>query len=64
MNERRRKEERKVSVLGNSKIWLGEAKYLKCREVMGEAGRMAYGKLFGSQFCWFMNDRETEQSSA
>ena len=42
MNERRRKEERKVSVLGNSKILLGEAEYLKCREVMGEAGRDAW----------------------
>ena len=39
MNERRRKE-RKISVLGNSKILLGEAKYLKCREVMGEARRV------------------------
>lgn len=40
MNERRRKE-RKISVLGNSKILLGEAKYLKFREVMGEARRMS-----------------------
>ena len=39
MNERRRKE-RKISVLGNSKILLGEEKYLKCREVLGEAGRV------------------------
>lgn len=39
MNESRR-EERKMSVLGNIKILLGEAKFLKCREVMGEAGCM------------------------
>ena len=47
MNERRRKE-RKISVLGNSKILLGEAKYLTCREVMGEAGRMVVDWLMES----------------
>ena len=40
MSEWRRRKERKISVLGNSKILSGEAKYLQCREVTGEAGNM------------------------